>query len=194
MYIYDVLLVLNVSNFITRSQFLPWLCFVTEQNTFGRFFVFIRDLRRVISNIFDDPQLHFSLDVSADTRLWLYIYYIFLLILDVSFYDIYCISSEFFCSIKYKKTDNVRITQHWCAFTSHCCHEKAIRISYWYVCACVLACVRACILPGFMTVAPQSPPNFRHYLINGEILGKALLNVKCVFWFYLPLCIKDLLF
>ena len=28
---------------------------------------------------------------------------------------------------------------------------------------------------------------FPHYLINGEILGKKLLNIKCVFWFSLQL-------
>jgi hypothetical protein len=28
---------------------------------------------------------------------------------------------------------------------------------------------------------------FPHYLINGTIFGKMLLNIKCVFWFYLQL-------
>jgi hypothetical protein len=28
---------------------------------------------------------------------------------------------------------------------------------------------------------------FPHYLINGTIFGKNLLNIKCVFWFYLQL-------
>ena len=28
---------------------------------------------------------------------------------------------------------------------------------------------------------------FRHYLINGTVFGKKLLNIKCVFWFSLHL-------
>jgi hypothetical protein len=31
---------------------------------------------------------------------------------------------------------------------------------------------------------------FRHYLINGTILGKKLLNIKCVFWFSLQIVFK----
>ena len=30
-------------------------------------------------------------------------------------------------------------------------------------------------------VAPQAPQVFRHYLVNGAIFGKMLLNIKCVF-------------
>jgi hypothetical protein len=33
--------------------------------------------------------------------------------------------------------------------------------------------------------APQAPPCFRHYLINGAIFGKKLLKIKCVFLFSL---------
>jgi len=30
-------------------------------------------------------------------------------------------------------------------------------------------------------------PYFPHYLINNTIFGKMLLNVTCVFWFYLQI-------
>ena len=32
---------------------------------------------------------------------------------------------------------------------------------------------------------------FPHYLINGTNLGKKLLNIKCVFWFCVQLCVKQ---
>jgi len=31
---------------------------------------------------------------------------------------------------------------------------------------------------------------FPHYLINGKIFGKKLLNIKCVLWFSSKLCLK----
>jgi hypothetical protein len=41
------------------------------------------------------------------------------------------------------------------------------------------------IVTSFVT--PLTPAFFRHYLINGTIFGKTLLNIKCVFWFSLHL-------
>jgi len=35
---------------------------------------------------------------------------------------------------------------------------------------------------------------FLHYLTNGTIVKKTLLNVQCVFWFSLQNCMKDFLF
>jgi hypothetical protein len=31
---------------------------------------------------------------------------------------------------------------------------------------------------------------FPHYLINGTIIGRKLLNIECVFWFSLQICLK----
>jgi hypothetical protein len=37
---------------------------------------------------------------------------------------------------------------------------------------------------------PRSTIFFPHYLINGKIFGKTLLNMKCVFWFFLQFCLN----
>jgi hypothetical protein len=80
---------------------------------------------------------------------------------------------------------------------------------------CARACVRSCVYPGAWafawacahvalliqhatrirhTVTHLWPLRlhhiFRHYLINGTIFGKKLLNTKCVFWFSLQLLSK----
>ena len=36
----------------------------------------------------------------------------------------------------------------------------------------------------FIYILPRSTIFFPHYLINGTIFEKKLLNTKCVFWFY----------
>jgi hypothetical protein len=56
-------------------------------------------------------------------------------------------------------------------------------------------CSGMCFLVCSLTYPPCNPPPychlrplwlhhiFRHYLINGTIFGKKVLNIKCVFWF-----------
>jgi len=67
--------------------------------------------------------------------------------------------------------------------------EKTVSVTYS---ECVCVCVCVCILsyPTYKAHAPYyhvwpAPlcNIFPHYLINGSIFGKKLLNTKCVFWF-----------
>ena len=92
---------------------------------------------------------------------------------------------------------------------NYCCRAKAMSIIY--LCAraraCVSGrvgmCVRVCSLayPACNAYAPYCDvicglclhDIFRHYLINGTIFGKTLLNIKCVFWFSLQLLSKTFL-
>jgi hypothetical protein len=98
-------------------------------------------------------------------------------------------------SPKVNKKDNVRITQQWGTLTNHCCCEKTVL----HICVCVCVCVygrvhhRECVRL-IMAYAPYCDviyglwlhQSFRHYLINGTIFGKKLLNMKCEFWFSPP--------
>ena len=78
---------------------------------------------------------------------------------------------------------------------NHCCLEKAISITY----LCVFT--RACSLnyPACNAHAPYFMRPlwlhhiFRHYLINGTIFEKKMLNTKCVFWFSLQLSFEKFL-
>ena len=88
---------------------------------------------------------------------------------------------------------------------------QCISITYLSVCACVLVhrrvgvCMhlRACSLvyPACNAYVPCCDVMwplwlhqiFRHYVINGAIFLKKLLNIKCVFWFSLQLLSKTFL-
>jgi hypothetical protein len=83
---------------------------------------------------------------------------------------------------------------------NNCCRWKAVSIAYFCVCVCVQGvwgcrgagvCLCAC---SVISPARNAPPYchlrplwlhkiFRHYLINGMIFGKKLLNIKCVLIF-----------
>ena len=75
---------------------------------------------------------------------------------------------------------------------NHCCCGKALSLTYFCVCVRVGAVgwrvPEACSLTNRECNAPPychlSPPwlhhVFRHYLTNGMIFGKKLLNTKCV--------------
>jgi hypothetical protein len=87
---------------------------------------------------------------------------------------------------------------------------------YWAVYACMFvcgypgawACACACVHVPLLIqdakrmrrivtfVATQSPPYFSTlaYVINGAILGKKLLKLKCLFWFFYNFCLKHLSF
>ena len=74
---------------------------------------------------------------------------------------------------------------------------------YIFLCGCTGTgvCLRACSLnfparnaPPFCHLWPLwLHKNFPHYLINDTIFGKRLLNIKCVFWFFLQLLFETLL-
>ena len=94
---------------------------------------------------------------------------------------------------------------------NQCRCKKAIRFTYFCVCvyervlvlSCVCECgctgagvfLRACSLTSTVCSAPPYSHLWRlwlhhvfpHCLINETIFGKTLLNIKCVFWFYLRL-------
>ena len=75
---------------------------------------------------------------------------------------------------------------------NHCCNGKAISITFFCVCVGARACdcARVALL---MQHAKRRHVScglwlhqiFRHFLINDTIFGKTLLNIKCVFSFYL---------
>jgi hypothetical protein len=96
----------------------------------------------------------------------------------------------------------------------NCCRGKGISMTYFcvwggrgecvhmYVCGCTGAGV--CLLACSLTYsARKALPYclqplwlhhiFRHYLINGTIFEKKLLNIKCVFWFHLQFWYKTFL-
>ena len=68
-------------------------------------------------------------------------------------------------------------------------------------CMCAGVCFRACSLTNparnaspYCHLLPRWLHHvFRHYLINGKIFGKTLLNIKCAFWFSLQLLFKTFL-
>jgi hypothetical protein len=68
-----------------------------------------------------------------------------------------------------------------------CVHTSCVQVCERLgVCMCVHACSfthPACKAHEsyFVIVASLAVPYFRHYLINGTILGKNLLNLKCGF-------------
>ena len=84
-------------------------------------------------------------------------------------------------------------------FPLHCCRFA----TYFLLPLTVLSikCQDSCLShPACSAHAPQfhlCPLRFhhifRHYLINGAIFGKKLLNIKCVFWFSLQLLSQTLL-
>ena len=99
---------------------------------------------------------------------------------------------------------------------NRCRHGKAIIITYSErESVCVRACVcgwvgvgaraRACACARVALLIQHAARRhivicglwlyhiFQHYLINGTIFGKNLLNIKCVFWFYLQLLFETFL-
>ena len=95
------------------------------------------------------------------------------------------------------KTGNVRITNIDARSRNHCCRGKAISITYWSVCACLH--IRALLIQHATRmrhiVTPLSQPIFRHYLINGAIFGKKVVEYKTCFDFlYNFFCLKHLPF
>jgi hypothetical protein len=110
--------------------------------------------------------------------------------------------------LKKKRSKNLSKQDKQCTYNNietrsrnNCRREKVISITYLCVCvrecrcgctgAC--ACLRGCspTYPACKALAPYClrplwiQKIFRHYFINSTIVGKKLLNVRCVFWFYL---------
>jgi hypothetical protein len=69
-----------------------------------------------------------------------------------------------------------------------CCGKAVLHIPL-----CVRACSRVALLIHHVTYRHIDIRGhwlhsiFQHYLINGTIFGKTLLNIKCVFWFSVQL-------
>jgi hypothetical protein len=79
----------------------------------------------------------------------------------------------------YKRNIKAHSCNHWC-------NGKAICITY-YECAYSLSYPTCNAHEPYCHLWPAWLYNiFPHYLINGIIFKKKLLNTKCVFWFPLP--------
>ena len=89
---------------------------------------------------------------------------------------------------KHNKTGKVCIMQQWCALMQPLLQWKSNKYYIFRVCVC---CVRipACnVHATYFHLRPVRFLNyFPHYLINGTMFLKKLLNIKCVFWFSLQL-------
>jgi hypothetical protein len=73
---------------------------------------------------------------------------------------------------------------------NHCCRLKAIGITYSECVSVVLVIQHALRMRRIILSSVSCPALqhvFPHYLINGTVLEKKLLNTKCVFWFSLQL-------
>ena len=71
--------------------------------------------------------------------------------------------------------------------SKHCCSGEIINITYCES-ICSLRYPACCALaPCYRLWPVHLYKIFPHYLINGTIIGKKLLNIKCVFWFSLQL-------
>ena len=66
---------------------------------------------------------------------------------------------------------------------NHCCRGKAVSVTYSECVSVALVIRHAKSMRSIIlsSVACLALPYFSTYLINGTILGKKLLNIKCVF-------------
>ena len=75
----------------------------------------------------------------------------------------------------------------------HCYLGRAMSITHFRACVCLRNPV--CTTLPYCHLRPLWLHHvFRHYLINGTIFGKKLLNIKCVFWIPLQLYLKHFSF
>jgi len=85
------------------------------------------------------------------------------------------------------KTGHVRITSDWGAFVQPLPQWES-KWEMHIVSVCSLSCPACNAHAPYCHLWPVWIYNiFRHYLINGTIFEKKLLNTKCVFWFSLQL-------
>ena len=86
------------------------------------------------------------------------------------------------------KTANVRITWHWRATVQPLLLWKSNEYYILWVCVCSLRYPACSTHAPYCHLRPAPLYNiFPHYLINGTIFGKKLLNPKRVFWFSVQL-------
>ena len=102
-------------------------------------------------------------------------------------------SSDPSTMIKWKRKA-IYVKQNFVACShNHCYRGKEIRVTY---CGCVFVALvmsmkkRNVVLYCHLWPAPLYHI-FPHYLINGMILGKKLLNTKCLFWFTLQIMMSE---
>jgi hypothetical protein len=82
----------------------------------------------------------------------------------------------------WNKTGNVRIKRNIEPLSrSHCCRGKAISITYSECVFVTLVIQHAMRMRRIILWPVWLYHIFTQYLINGTILGKKLLNIKCVF-------------
>ena len=87
------------------------------------------------------------------------------------------------------KTCNVRITQHWGAFSATVVVvERSNKYYMLWVSVCSLSYPACNAHAPYCLLWPVLLYSiFPHYLINGTIFEETLMNIKCVFWFSLQL-------
>ena len=89
---------------------------------------------------------------------------------------------------KYCSAGNVRTTVHSGTFLQPFLAWKSNKCYLLWVCVCSPRYPACNARAPYCHLWPAPLYNiFPHYLTNGEIFEKRLLNTKCVFWFYLQL-------
>ena len=104
----------------------------------------------------------------------------------------YCLFTEYTTSAKHRFIMEIEqpfyilrnIEAYW---FNHCCSGKAISITQLEcVCICSVSYPACNAQAPYYHLCPAPLYNiFPHYLINGTIFEKKLLNTKCVLWFSL---------
>ena len=78
------------------------------------------------------------------------------------------------------RTDNVRRNKIEARSRNHCCRRKAISITYSECVSLASVTQHAMRMPRINLWPVWLYNIFPHYLENGMIFGKKLLNIKCV--------------
>ena len=94
------------------------------------------------------------------------------------------------------KTGDVGVTWQWAAFVLPLLSWKNYNYYVFWVCLCSFsypACIAHSLYRHLWPVRPNN--SFPHYLTKGTIFAEELLNIKCVFFYFLyNFCVKHFSF